>query len=207
MCFETLDDLLHERNGILRTSDALARGITKSQFYEYVNSAKLEKAAHGIYVSADMLTDELYLLQARFPRAVFSHEAALYLHDLSEYEPLPLTVTVPASYNSTGLTRKGVKVYYVKPEWYTLGLIEIPSFGGHLLDPLGFCTWVIISVTFEKVYNTPCAQTCAQGDHKDLQSINRACKKCHNVPPLISEILICDMAVSGRKQKKPPHCF
>ena len=45
MCFETLDDLLHERNGILRTSDALARGITKSQFYEYVNSAKLEKAA------------------------------------------------------------------------------------------------------------------------------------------------------------------
>lgn len=80
-----------------------------------------------------MLTDELYLLQAQFPRAVFSHEAALYLHDLSEYEPIPLTVTVPASYNSTGLTRKGVKVYYVKPEWYTLGLIEIPSFGGHLV--------------------------------------------------------------------------
>ena len=52
---------------------------------------------------------------------------------LSEYEPIPLTVTVPASYNSTGLTRKGVKVYYVKPEWYTLGLIEIPSFGGHLV--------------------------------------------------------------------------
>lgn len=43
MCFETLDDLLREQNGILRTSDALARGITKSQFYEYVNSAKLEK--------------------------------------------------------------------------------------------------------------------------------------------------------------------
>ena len=60
MCFETLDDLLHERNGILRTSDALARGITKSQFYEYVNSAKLEKAAHGIYVSADMRTNCTY---------------------------------------------------------------------------------------------------------------------------------------------------
>lgn len=43
--------------------------------------------------------------------------------------------------------------------------------------------------------------SCAQGDHKDLQSINRTCKKCHIVPPLISEISICDMAVSGRKQK------
>ena len=71
MCFETLDDLLHERNGILRTSDALARGITKSQFYEYVNSAKLEKAAHGIYVSADMLTDELYLLRHSFHALFF----------------------------------------------------------------------------------------------------------------------------------------
>ena len=66
-----------------------------------------------------------------------------------------------------------------------------------------FCTWVIISVTFEKVYNA----LCAQSNHKDFQSINRARKKFHIVPPLISEILICDMAVSGRKQKKPPHCF
>ena len=63
MCFEMLDALLREQNGILRTSDVLAHGITKSQFYDYVNSAKLEKVAHGIYVSADMLTDELYLLQ------------------------------------------------------------------------------------------------------------------------------------------------
>jgi hypothetical protein len=87
------------------------------------------------------------------------------------------------------------------------GLTVLVLFCCASLLTMSICTWVIISVTFEKVYNTPCAQTCAQGDHKDLQSINRACKKCHNVPPLISEILICDMAVSGRKQKKPPHCF
>ena len=69
-----------------------------------------------------------------------------------------------------------------------------------LLDPLGFAPGLSFRNLREGLQH-PMRQTCAQGDHKDLQSINRACKKCHNVPPLISEILICDMAVSGRKQK------
>ena len=60
---------------------------------------------------------------------------------------------------------------------------------------------VVLAVAFQQIDNAPDTQTCAQGDHKDLQSINSACKKCHNVPPLISEILICDMAVLGQKQK------
>ncbi|HJA91995.1 MAG TPA: hypothetical protein H9717_02560 [Candidatus Eisenbergiella merdipullorum] len=47
----------------------------------------MEKAAHGIYVSADTLADEMYLVQAQFPKAIYPHDAALYLHDLSESEP------------------------------------------------------------------------------------------------------------------------
>ena len=92
-----------------------------------------EKFAHGIYVSPDTLTDEKYLIQARFPKAVYSHDAALYLHDLAEYEPIPLKVTVPASYNSGGLVRKGIQVYYVRPEWYALGIMQMPSADGHML--------------------------------------------------------------------------
>ncbi len=42
---------------------------------------------------------------------------------------------------------------------------------------MSICTWVIISVTFEKVYNTPCAQTCAQGDHKDLSKYQSRLQK------------------------------
>ncbi len=55
---------------------------------KYVKSAGLEKAAHGIYISSGCLTNEMYLLQAQFPKAVYSHEAALYLHNFAEKEPL-----------------------------------------------------------------------------------------------------------------------
>lgn len=98
--------MLLENNGVLKTSDVLAAGISKDIFYKYAKETGLEKAAHGIYVSPDVLADGMYLLQAQFPKAVFSHEAALYLHDLAEKEPLPFSVTVAASYNSGGLVKK-----------------------------------------------------------------------------------------------------
>ena len=79
-----------EKQGVLKTSDVLAAGVTKDAFYRYIKERGLEKAAHGVYVSPDVFPDEMYLLQAQFPKAVFSHEAALYLHNLAEKEPLLL---------------------------------------------------------------------------------------------------------------------
>ena len=47
-----------------------------------------------------MFPDELYLLQARYPKVVFSHETALYLHDMAEREPVPIVLTVESGYHS-----------------------------------------------------------------------------------------------------------
>lgn len=129
----TIEKLLAENNGILKTADVVAAGISKETFYKYVKDAGLEKAAHGIYLSPDCLTDEMYLLQAQFPKAIYSHEAALYLHGLAEKEPIPFSVTVPASYNGGGLVKKGVKAYYVKKEWYDMGVCEAQTPGGHFV--------------------------------------------------------------------------
>ena len=52
---------------------------------------------------------------------------------LREREPIPFSVTVPSSYNSGGLVKKGVKVYYVKPEWYGMGICETQTPGGHVV--------------------------------------------------------------------------
>ena len=119
-----LGKITEKNNGVLRTAEVTSAGISKDHFYKYVKLKGFEKYAHGIYVSPDTLTDEKYLIQVRFPKAVYSHDASLYLHDLTEYEPIPLTVTVPASYNSGGLVRKGIQVYYVRPEWYALGIMQ-----------------------------------------------------------------------------------
>ncbi len=72
----------------------IAAGVPKPVFYQYIRQNNLEQAAHGIYVSRDEWVDEMYLLHLRCAQAVFSHESALFFHDLTDREPSPYSVSV-----------------------------------------------------------------------------------------------------------------
>ena len=67
----------------------------------------------------------MYLLQLRCPSVVFSHETALFLHDLTDQEPLHYSVTARSGYNPSHLTKNGVKVYTVKQELVELGKTDL----------------------------------------------------------------------------------
>ena len=55
----------------------------------------------------------------------FSHcPTALFLHDLTDREPLAYTVTVKSGYNPHRLKGDGVKVYRIKAELHGLGLSQ-----------------------------------------------------------------------------------
>jgi len=131
--FKILDSLLHENKGFLKTSDAVAAGVSKSYFGEYVQQRGLERVAHGVYMSQDAWDDGMYVLQLRYPAAVFSHETALYLLNLAAREPLQYSLTLKAGTNATRLTKQGVKVYKVKKELFIEGITEVKSPAGHVL--------------------------------------------------------------------------
>lgn len=59
--FQQLDQLMERQDGMLRTGEALAAGISKPVFYQFVRSRGLEQAAHGIYLSKDAWVDAMYL--------------------------------------------------------------------------------------------------------------------------------------------------
>jgi predicted transcriptional regulator of viral defense system len=71
--------------------------------------------------------DEMAILQIKYKKTIFSHETALYLHDLTDRTPLFYTVTVPAGYNATTLKAEGIKVFFVNSDLYLLGLITMKS--------------------------------------------------------------------------------
>ena len=131
--FETLDKLVQHNNGFIKTSDAIRAGVSKAYFGEYVSERGLERAAHGLYMSADAWDDGMYVVQVRYPEAVFSHETALYLLSLAEREPLRYAVTLRAGTNATGLTASGVKVYKIKNELFEEGIVAARSPAGHSL--------------------------------------------------------------------------
>ncbi len=119
---ERITALAAEHHGILRTADVVAAGISKKALAEFVQDRGFEKASHGIYCDPDAWTDAMLLLHLRCPKTVFSHDTALFLHDLTDQEPLSYTVTAKTGYNPSRLTADGVKVYTVKKEFFEIGL-------------------------------------------------------------------------------------
>ena len=123
--FQQLDQLMERQDGMLRTGQVLAAGISKPVFYQFVQSRGLEQAAHGIYLSKDAWVDAMYLLHLRCPQAVFSHETALFFHDLTDREPNPYSITVKTGYNPASLQADGIKVYTIKKELHDVGIVTM----------------------------------------------------------------------------------
>ena len=123
--YERLDLFSEQNNGILKTAQVLENGITKSMFYAYAKQRGVERVAHGVYVSPDAWMDAMYLLHLRCAQAVFSHESALFFHDLTYREPSPYSITVKTGYNPASLQADGIKVYTIKKELHDVGIVTM----------------------------------------------------------------------------------
>ncbi len=130
---EKLNDLLQKNNGFLKTSDAVSAGVSRTVLGDFVRKNGLERVAQGLYMSQDAWEDGLFVIQVRYPEAVFSHETALYLLNLANREPSPFSVTLRTGTSSARLSKEGIKVYKVKERLFDLGLMETSSPSGHNL--------------------------------------------------------------------------
>ena len=74
---EVLEELLKVGNGYLFTKDVVAQGISKTYLNVFVKKKGLERVAFGVYMDSNELSDELYLLYLKNPKAIFSCETAL----------------------------------------------------------------------------------------------------------------------------------
>jgi len=130
---EQIEKLIKENNGIIRTSEVVKTGISKPTFYEYAREMKMEQMAQGIYVAEDAWVDSMYLLHLQYGQVIFSHETALYLHDLSDREPLKYSVTVRSGYNTSRLKQSEIKVYTVKKDLHELGKTRLQTPFGNMV--------------------------------------------------------------------------
>lgn len=126
-----LDDVLAANNGYIGTAQAVALGFSRSSFHAYVKRKNLVKVEHGLYHSEDERRDEMYELQYIYQDTVFSHETSLMLHELSQKNVDKLTVTVKSGSNATQLYRRRCKVHYIKPELFTVGIVEMKTWVGN----------------------------------------------------------------------------
>lgn len=126
-------ELITKQNGLVLTRDAEAAGIPRHYLTLLAREGVIERVSHGIYVTPEAYVDDLYMLQARSPQLIFSHETALYLHDLTDRDPITYSVTAPTGYHNRLLTDNGLQVYTVKKQWHELGVTETTTVYGRFV--------------------------------------------------------------------------
>ena len=126
-----LDALVEEGLGYLKTSDAVEAGVSRAFVGDYVRANGMERVAKGLYRAQDAWDDGMFVLQTRYPGAVFSHETALFLLGFTDREPDRYSITLKAGASSSNLAREGVRVHKVNSELFSLGVIEIQTPFGH----------------------------------------------------------------------------
>ncbi|HWP79620.1 MAG TPA: type IV toxin-antitoxin system AbiEi family antitoxin domain-containing protein [Candidatus Acidoferrum sp.] len=134
---QELRDLLEKNNGTITNKQAGEAGIYRERLRQLANSGVLERAATGVYISPDVMPDKMYVEQLRKPKMIYSHETALFLHDLTDRDPTGYAVTVPRGYHTTALSREGFTVYTVKRELHALGAVRMKTVFGNTVTAYG----------------------------------------------------------------------
>jgi len=119
-----IENMLKKYNGIITASQITDAGIPRYYLSIMLKNHELTKADRGVYVQPEVWEDELFILQYKYKRGIFSHETALDIHGLTDRMPGHYVMTFPANYNTTKLKQKIIKIKKSKLKIYELGIVE-----------------------------------------------------------------------------------
>lgn len=131
---DKIDKIIEKQNGTILSSDLDKYGIPRTYLKMMVAEGSIEKVDRGIYVSEDSIEDEMFALQKKYSKIIYSHETALYIQDLSDRIPIKYTATVPSGYKVVPNVSEKFKIYYIKKELHKLGVTtEKTIYGNEIL--------------------------------------------------------------------------
>lgn len=125
MMNEHIRVLFQKNNGILEAKKIKELGISNKVLQRMVEKGYIERIGRGLYLDPNYMEDEYVIVQYRCRKGVFSHETALFFHDLSDRTPLQLMMTIPAGYNTRILKEiDKYKFFYCKQDTYEVGITQ-----------------------------------------------------------------------------------
>ena len=122
-----INKLLEQCNGLVTTSQITKAGIPRYCLSKMVIENKLVRAAKGVYTTPETWEDELFILQYRYSKGIFSHETALDIHGLTDRMSTQYMMTFPAGYNTTGFKKTIITAKTCVKKLYKLGIVEKPT--------------------------------------------------------------------------------
>jgi predicted transcriptional regulator of viral defense system len=121
---ETILKIMKKNNGFITSAQVAQAGFPRRELGELTATNHICRIERGIYTLPEAWEDEMYFLQYRFSKGIFSNETALYLHGLSDRTPQTYTLSFPHGYNAKSLKKRNIKARFVTRAIYDMGIVE-----------------------------------------------------------------------------------
>jgi len=128
-----IQKILKDNNGIVTTTQVTEAGIPRRCLSAMVESGTICRVERGIYALPEVWEDEMFFIQYRFSKGIFSHETALYLHGMTDRTPIHYTMTFPFGYNTGSVKKQWIIAKLSHVDTYDLGVITVSSPSGNLV--------------------------------------------------------------------------
>lgn len=128
---EEIIKMAKENNGTVTTAMVVAAGFSRGNIKYLVDKGMIEKSTRGVYILPEVWEDEIFNMQNRFKKGIYSHETALFLWDLTDRTPNRYHMTFPTNYNLTKPKKENIRCAQCKNVLYDLGITEVITPGGN----------------------------------------------------------------------------
>ena len=128
---EEIIRMAKENNGTVTTAMVVGAGFSRGNIKYLADKGMIEKSARGVYILPEVWEDEIFNLQNRFKRGIYSHETALFLWDLTDRTPNRYHMTFPANYNLTNPKAENLQCVQCKEALYEVGIANAMTPGGN----------------------------------------------------------------------------
>ena len=127
MNYEKILKIIEKNNGYITTNEVVNNGIERRFLTNMVKRGTLVRISKGYYGLPNYIADEYYKIASKSKNVRFSLATALYLHKLSDRNPLIYNVTLPFGYSGSLQKQENVILNFVNRDILDLGVMEMIS--------------------------------------------------------------------------------
>lgn len=128
---EKVLDFAKENMGIVTTRQVDELGVGRWVLQSLVNQGLLFKEQRGVYVTENGYAEDFFLLQQRYPKVIYSHETALFLHGFSLRVPLMINMTFLQGTSTTRMKADDIQpVMMSDKEFFETGIVTVERSDG-----------------------------------------------------------------------------
>ena len=131
MAYEKIILIGKSNNGYITSKEVTKKKISREYIRLLEKKGAIEKVSRGIYILKNVIPDDFYIFQLRYPKTIFSHMTALYLYNLTEEIPYVFDITCVRNYNVKTMNENNI--YYIDKSFLELGKTTVKTNYGNLV--------------------------------------------------------------------------